>query len=224
MNRGMANNRQLNLLKEMVKSGGPIRMEGMTYYVRNGKLQACASKRGRRKVRTEKEVAANDRFSEVRTLWRMYRRAAGELPVWRMAAREAGAAKSDSLFHSLNGACVRAGEGVWAFPAFRFAAGALEMPVVTGVAREGWRVTLEWEYDGAHAEARDGDRVYVGYFYGTQPQVPQLAVAEGVCRKDGRAVVDIPPMGQPEGTPLHLYLFFGTERNDRFSPSVYCPA
>lgn len=224
MNRGMANNRQLNLLKEMVKSGGPIRMEGMTYYVRNGKLQACASKRGRRKVRTEKEVAANDRFSEVRTLWRMYRRAAGELPVWRMAAREAGAAKSDSLFHSLNGACVRAGEGVWAFPAFRFAAGSLEMPVVTGVAREGWRVTLEWEYDGAHAEARDGDRVYVGYFYGTQPQVPQLAVAEGVCWKDGRVVVDIPPMGQPEGTPLHLYLFFGTERNDRFSPSVYCPA
>ena len=54
-------------------------------------------------------------------------------------------------------------------------------------------MTLEWEYDGAHAEARDGDRVYVGYFYGTQPQVPQLAVAEGVCRKDGRVAVAMPP-------------------------------
>lgn len=216
-------NGHLNLLKEMVKNGGPIRMEGMTYYVRNGKLQACASKRGKRTERTEKEVAANERFTEMRTLWKMYRRAAGNLPVWRMAAREAGAAKSDSLFHSLNGACVRAGEGVWAFPAFRFAAGSLDVPVVTGVERKGWQVTLEWECDDMQAEARKEDRVYVGYFYGTQPQVPQLLALEGVCRQDGRAVADIPPMGQPDGTPLHLYLFFGTVDNDRFSPSVYCP-
>lgn len=213
---------QLNLLKEMVKNGGPVRVEGMTYYVRNGKLQACASKRGKREKRTENEVASSDHFTEVRALWRMYRRAVGVLPVWRVAARETGAAKSDSLFHSLNGACVRAGEGVWAFPAFRFAAGSLDMPVVTGAEREGWQVTLEWEGDGAQAEARKEDRVYVGYFYGTQPQVPQLLAPANVCRRDGRAVVDIPPMGQPEGTPLHLYLFFGTADDKRFSPSVYC--
>lgn len=214
----------LNLLREIVRGGGPIRMGGMTYYVRNGKFQACASKRAKRKERTEKEMAMNSRFAEVRTLWRMYRRAVGELPVWQVAARETGAAKSDSLFHSFNGACVRPQEGVWAFSAFRFSAGSLDMPVLKSVRREGWRVILEWENDGAQAELRKKDRIYVGYFYDTQPRVPQLAIAENTCRQDGKATIDIPSMGQPEGIPLHLYLFFGTAKNDRFSPSAYCLA
>lgn len=211
----------LNLLREIVKGSGPIRVGGMTYYVRNGKFQACASKRAGRKERTEKEIASSDHFAEVRTLWKMYRRAVGELPVWRMAAREVGAAKSDSLFHSLNGACVRPQEGVWAFSAFPFATGSLDVPVLKSVQREGWQVALEWENDGAQAEVRKKDRVYVGYFYDTQPQVPQLALTENGRRQDGRILINIPPMGQPEGTPLHLYLFFGSEKNDRFSPSVY---
>ena len=211
----------LNLLKEIVKGEGPVRMGGMTYFVRNGRFQACASKRVAKKKRTEKEIAMCQHFAEVRMLWKMYRRAVGELPVWRVAAREAGAAKSDSLFHSLNGACVRAEEGVHAFPAFRFAAGSLDMPVVKNVHREGWQVTLAWENDEAQAAARKKDRIYVGYFYDTQPRVPQLAIVENARRQDGKATIDIPAQGQPAGTPLHLYLFFGTEKNDRFSPSVY---
>ena len=188
----------LNLLKEIVKGGGPVRMGGTTYYVRNGKFQACASKRAGQKNSTEKKIAINRHFAEVRTLWKMYRRAVGELPVWRVAAREAGAAKSDSLFHSLNGACVRP--------------------------EEGWQVTLAWENDETQAAARKKDRIYVGYFYDTQPRVPQLAIVENARRQDGKATIDIPAQGQPAGTPLHLYLFFGTEKNDRFSPSVYCLA
>ncbi len=43
----------------------------------------------------------------------------------------------------------------------------------------------------------------------------------GACRGDGTVTVDIPSAGQPDGTRLHLYLFFGNEMANRFSPSVY---
>ena len=82
--------------------------------------------------RSEAELATTGRFVEMRKLWTMYRRAVGELPVWRVAAREVGAGQGDTLFHRLNAGCVRGGEGVWAFPAFRFAAGSFGHAGTTG--------------------------------------------------------------------------------------------
>lgn len=154
-------------------------------------------------------------------MWRIYRMAIGNLKIWSIMAKEAGFAKSDSLFHSTNGGCFRPDAGVWAFQTFRFAVGTLEAPVITGVERENWKITIRWENDEDRPKASLSDRVFVGYFYGTQPRSPQLAKDLPVHRGDGSVTIDIPPAGQPDGTPLHLYLFFGNTDLTQFSTSEY---
>ena len=200
---------------------GPLRIDGVTYYRHGNKVRACKSQRGPRKVRREGEEESSNRFTEVRKMWRIYRRAIGDLPIWRVMAKETGGNKSDSLFHSQNGGCFRPGMGVWAFPTFCFSVGTLDAPVITGAVREGWSVTLNWENDIDRPKAGNSDRVYVGYFYDTEPRAPQMLSCWGACRGDGTVTVDIPSAGQPDGTRLHLYLFFGNEMSNRFSPSGY---
>ncbi len=202
-------------------ANGPVRLDGVTYFLHGNRVRACRSKRGSKKSRSEAEQKTASQFAEVRKMWRVYRRAIGGLPVWTVRARETGAAKSDGVFHSVNGGCFRPGEGVWAFPTFRFALGSLEAPVVAGAEREGWEVTIRWENGVDRPRAGASDRVYVGYFYGTLPRSPQMIACAGVCRGDGEVKVSVPPAGQPDGTPLHLYLFFGNEESSRFSSSEY---
>ena len=110
-------------------------------------MRTCKTKRGPKKTRTEGEEQSSNRFTEVRKMWRVYRRAIGGLPIWSVWARQTGAPKSDTLFHSVNGSCFRPGEGVWAFPTFRFSMGTLDAPVITCTERNGWTVTLRWEND-----------------------------------------------------------------------------
>ena len=99
---------------------GSIRIDGITYYRHGNKVRACKSRRSPKKTRTEGEEESSSRFTEARKMWRIYRRAIGDLPIWKLMAKEMGINKSDSLFHSQNGGCFRPGEGVWAFPTFRF--------------------------------------------------------------------------------------------------------
>ena len=148
---------------------GSIRIDGITYYRHGNKVRACKSRRSPKKTRTEGEEESSSRFTEARKMWRIYRRAIGDLPIWKLMAKEMGINKSDSLFHSQNGGCFRPGEGVWAFPTFRFSTGTLDAPVITSVTREGWSVTLNWENDIDCPKASVSDQVYVGYFYGTLP-------------------------------------------------------
>jgi len=142
---------------------GSIRIDGITYYRHGNKVRACKSRRSPKKTRTEGEEESSSRFTEARKMWRIYRRAIGDLPIWKLMAKEMGINKSDSLFHSQNGGCFRPGEGVWAFPTFRFSTGTLDAPVITGVTREGWSVTLNWENDIDCPKASVSDQVYVGY-------------------------------------------------------------
>ena len=99
--------------------------------------------------------------------------------------------------------------------------GTLEAPVITDVTRDGWTITFRWENDTDRPKAGASDQVYLGYFYDTQPRSPQMTVCSGTRRGDGKVTVEIPAAGQPDGTPLHLYLFFGNVNPDRFSPSEY---
>ena len=146
---------------------------------------------------------------------------AEELAVWDVAAREAGKVRGDALFHALNGGCIRPGEGVWAWSAFSFAAGSLDKAAGVEAQREGWEVELSWEAADYSRKAGAGDAVYVGYFYAGMGRTPGLVRAEGARREDCRARVAVPDGGMPEGTALHLYLFFGNKAGTRFSPSVY---
>ena len=54
---------------------GPIRIDGVTYYRHGNKVRACRSQRGPKKVRQEGEEESSSRFTEVRKMWRIYRRA-----------------------------------------------------------------------------------------------------------------------------------------------------
>ncbi|WP_255301891.1 hypothetical protein [Butyricimonas sp. Marseille-P3923] len=202
-------------------ANGPVRMDGVTLYRHGNGVRTCKSKRGPKKSRSEGEEQSSNQFTEVRKMWRVYRRTTGGLPVWKIWAKETHAAKSDSAFHSVNGGCIHPGEGVWAFPTFRFSMGTLEAPVITDVARDGWTVTLRWENDADRPKASASDQVYLGYFYNTQPRSPQMITCHNAHRGDGEVTMEIPAAGQPDGTPLHLYLFFGNENPDRFSPSEY---
>ena len=85
----------------------------------------------------------------------------------------------------------------------------------------GWEVELSWETADYSRKAGAGDAVYVGYFYEGMGRTPGLVCAEGARREDCRARVAVPDGGMPEGTALHLYLFFGNKAGTRFSPSVY---
>ena len=120
-----------SLLKVLLSSSGAVRVEGYTYFMRGGKLVVMKSKRDKQRQRTELQEASSARFTEARKMWKVYRLATAELPIWSVMARETGAVKSDALFHRVNGACFRPGEGVWTFPTFQFSTGTLEPPVVT---------------------------------------------------------------------------------------------
>ena len=205
-------------------ANGPVRMDGVTYYLHGNSIRICKSKRGAKKSRSEGEEKSSNQFTEARKMWRVYRRATGGVPVWKIWAKETHASKSDSVFHSVNSGCFRPGEGVWAFPIFRFSMGSLDAPVITDIARDSWTVTLRWENDVDRPKANASDQVYLGYFYGTHPRSPQMITCLNAHRGDGKVTVEIPKVGQPDGTPLHLYLFFGNENSDRFSPSEYAEA
>ena len=107
---------ELSIWMKGVLSGGPVRVDGTTFYLHSGKVRVCSSRRGKRKSRTEGEKRVTERFTEVRKMWRVFRRVFGELAVWDVAAREAGKVRGDALFHALNGGCIRPGEGVCAVP------------------------------------------------------------------------------------------------------------
>ena len=81
---------------------GSIRIDGITYYRHGNKVRACKSRRSPKKTRTEGEEESSSRFTEARKMWRIYRRAIGDLPIWKLMAKEMGINKSDSLFHSQN--------------------------------------------------------------------------------------------------------------------------
>ena len=118
----------------------------------------------------------------------------------------------------------------------RVAAGSLDKAAGVEARREGWEVELAWEAADYSRKAGAGDAVYVGYFYAGMGRTPGLVRVEGARREDCRARVVVPDGGMPEGTALHLYLFFGkmpegtalhlylffgNKAGTRFSPSVY---
>ena len=202
-------------------ANGPVKAGEYTYFLYGGKIRKCKSKRGPRKSKTEREKQITDHFTEVRKIWKVYRLAIGVLPIWRVAARERGVSKSDSLFHSINGGCLQAKQGVWAFKTFRFSVGSLEAPVITNAERHDWTITLQWENGIEGPKAKASDQVFVGYFYDTLRRSPCLLRDIPARRGDESVTIEIPSGDQPEGTPLHLYLFFGDSELARFSPSEY---
>ncbi len=213
-----------SVLAKVLLEERPLRMDGVTYFLHNGRISACPSRRGRYKRMSDKVVEASNRFGEVRKFWSIYRMAVSDLPVWKVMARETGRMRGDLLFHSVNGGYIDPGKGVSEFDRFKFAVGVLDAPKVTEVKRNGWEISIIWENGREWAKAGGDDVAYLGYFYGTQPRAPRMLPLDNICRAESRLQVTVPDGGEPEDTDLHLYLFFGSRKGDRFSSSVYVHA
>lgn len=213
-----------SLLAKALLESGPLRVGGVTYFLHGDRISACPSKRGSYKKRSDKVMESSNRFGEVRKFWSVYRQAVDELPVWQVIARETGRLRGDLLFHSVNGGYIDPGKGVSEFERFKFAVGVLDEPKVMEVERNGWNISVKWENGREWAKAGRDDVAYLGYFYGSQPRAPRMLSLVDVCREDGCLQVSIPDGGEPEQTELHLYLFFGDRKSERFSSSVYIHA
>lgn len=200
---------------------GPVRMNGVTYFLYRDKIRTCKSYRGPKKTRGKGDELPASQFKEVRELWRKYREATWGLRIWNIRAKEINATKSDKLFLVTNGACFQTGVGLRDFHNFCFSAGTLDAPVLKNIKRKDSSVTFQWEYDTEGPNANAFDLVYLGYFYGTDPRSPLFLRNLPAQRSDGKITVEIPRGEQPLNASLHLYLFFGTIHSDRFSPSVY---
>ena len=120
-------------------ANGPIKMDGYTYFLYGEKSGNVNPSEALENPEQKGERQTTDRFTETRKMWKIYRRAIRDLPIWRVEARARGVSKSDSLFHSINGGCLQPGKGVWAFKTFRFSVGSLDAPVITAAEREDGR-------------------------------------------------------------------------------------
>ena len=72
----------------LLEANGAIRVEGYTYFMRGGRLVVMKSKRDKQQQRTELQEASSARFTEARKMWKVYRLATAELPIWSVMARE----------------------------------------------------------------------------------------------------------------------------------------
>ena len=184
------------------------RVNGITYYWRNGQLICRTSKNEKRAPRKDEngkelplrspaQEKSSSVFSEAQAMTKAYFLAHGHLLIWVVAPKTKPGQSSWALHRHLNKAAYVPDEGVRYF------------------------VTLEWEDDRDHPAAAAGDLLFVGYFHGGYPRSPLLVPATGATRGEQRAEFDIPPLDQPDGGVLHLYPFFGRADKSAYAGSYY---
>ncbi len=208
------------------------RVNGITYYWRNGQLICRTSKNEKRTSRKDEngkelplrspaQEKSSSVFSEAQAMTKAYFLAHGHLLIWVVAPKTKPGQSSWALHRHLNKAAYIPDEGVRYFNSYRFSHGILEFPDNFTVRREGWHITLEWEDDRDQPAAAAGDLLFVGYFHEGYPRSPLLVPVTGATRGEQRAEFDIPPLDQPDGGALHLYPFFGRADKSAYAGSYY---
>lgn len=212
-------NRELTL----ILPGKRLRVGGVTYYVRDGKLMACASRRGARRVGEgtgETGCAGEGAVGVEGAVGKTEGMGAEGMGAGGGVKGVKGVEGVEGVVGKAEDAGVGTGAGVvGGSGAGKGVAGMEEGGEGSG--EGGVRVELEWERGEDGGGARWGDRVYVGYFGGGDGRSPGMVACEGVTRGDGRAEVVVPLEREEREAPLHVYLFFGSAEGTRFSPSVY---
>ena len=206
-----------------------FRVNGITYYYRLGKLQACASKRKSRKkkekkdkdgniipYRTANQQANNSKFKNARYLFSYIRKwVLQDLPIWKIAARELNMT-DDNLIQSVNYKYLAPDGGIQDIEEFNISTGNLSLPLDMQVSRERLHVTITWDDPRDQQSARPTDQLMAAVLYADEELRDSITMYKetGATRSDKRCVIDLPD--QTRGN-ICIHPFFAREDLTDFS-------
>ena len=208
-----------------------IRVGGYTFFMQNGKLRCCLSKRpgcsGDNWVMTEGRARSTTNFSGNRVHATHVKDVYEELPVWKCGFRDLGITgmSYDNFRQKVNAGCLGLDGKITDFRHFKASVGRLSLPPVMTMMTSGSTVNLWWKDDRNIPTARPTDLLHVIFAQELYPaslqRVVPLVLLPGnpplaSIRAGGWAEFTL-----PGGDAYHLYPFFGTADNDGFSPNEY---
>lgn len=210
-----------SLVDSVVRPGEPLRLDGVTFYKRMGRVCAQPSKRpacsGKNWELTEMRSISRLRFTAMRSVTEYVLEVYGDLPVWREGARRyAPRLTAGNYAHRVLAPYFDERGRVCDFENFRASVG--EVTPAAGMSCEyaDGRVTLRWDAGRSAAGARPTDRLHVVHVSESSPGHIGRAWTLTATRADGFAAFDVPLR---PGERLHVYPFFSTEDLSGFSPS-----
>lgn len=210
-----------SLVDSVVRPGEPLRLDGVTFYKRMGRVCAQPSKRpacsGKNWELTEMRSLSRLRFTAMRSVTEYVLEVYGDLPVWREGARRyAPRLTAGNYAHRVLAPYFDERGRVCDFENFRASVG--EVTPAAGMSCEyaDGRVTLRWDAGRSAAGARPTDRLHVVHVSESSPGHIGRAWTLTATRADGFAAFDVPLR---PGERLHVYPFFSTEDLSGFSPS-----
>lgn len=201
-----------------------IRIDGMTYYWRNGKVYACPSKRphcsGKNWKKTPKREKNKGDFSGNRYHGSHVKDVYAGLPVWKHAYALGGEPGQtyDNYRHSVNSGCVDKDGNVFDFRHFTVSIGKLWMPVEMTLERAGDEFTFRWEDKRDIPLARPGDVLHVFFITASMPSALRRVSSLSAVRAGGEASFFLPGVGKEL---CHFYPFFANAANNGFSKNDY---
>ena len=202
------------------------RVNGITFYYRNGKLCAMPSTREKtKKPPTEKQIESREALEIATDCAINFFRTNGILCIALDAYAKLFRKNRLDIFKMINYPVLDAKLlGVDYFPDFFFCKGKLVPPRETRVNREDLLLFPTWEHpDREYGLSNPDDLLMMGYFYESRPDIPLLVMTD-VTRGERFAQIQLPDLGYPSTETLHLYLFFCSPDWTTFSDSRYVKA
>ena len=215
--KAMKNSNNLNMRP------GKYKFNGVTYYVRNGKLCAMPSKRGPSETPpTGEQSEFRDAFSTMTGFTtNFFSRDRILVQSWALYSQQFQKTYLDS-FKRINYPTLDPElNGVDYFPDFSFSEGYLVALREIRVTREDWTFHIYWDVPRRKFQrcAPDNELV-LGFFYDSHPDAPQI-LQTPYTREDKYAIIEIPDNGFLPSEDVHLYPFFAANDWQAFSRSKH---
>ena len=217
--------KDLMIQRTIEMSGKPVRMGGVTFYMRLGRLHCQLSKRergsGKEWARTPARMRAVEKFTAMKGVNAHARKAYRGLAVWEAARRRNAPWMTAENYREMVMSPYYDEQGrVADFEHLVVSEGDLLLPQGMTMEQEGGRVTLRWDAGQDEARARPGDALRVFEVNEGRPQ--RLGRVEVYARRgDGVATFAV---GVKFGPQVHVYPFFEREGEGRFSPNSHMRA
>lgn len=166
--------------------------------------------------RTPKQRAVTTRFKAVQVFYMTFAKQVSP-EIWRIVAKAEGRYASN-VFFSRNFHNFGDGGEIADFENFTFTDGTLALPRELKVSRETNRFTVSWQEERAWKTTASTDKLQVGVIYDNDPRIPRLACQVKGVRGELQGEFSL---NEEIGQDAHLYIFFSSEDNSRFSPSQH---
>lgn len=204
-------------------TGRPLRIDGLTFYLRMGQLCCQESQRERVSGRKWQKTEARERtklfFMAMRWVCSQMKEALGDLPVWRVARQlYAPRMSADNYMHSVLSPYYNVRGWVQDFENLTVSVGELAPARGMKAAWVDGQVTLTWEFEAGMPHAEGTDVLHVLLVREWAAGIPVLVKGLEARRRDG--VVSFPFEFNKAGV-LHVYPFWGREDETAFSRNVH---